>query len=201
MIRSMLLQDLVEPGRTLTAADFAARYAEPVLLILRVELEGVGLREGLPTPLPSRPPAPPPRGPRDEIETAPASKTGVAEQLRRIAAATLVLPIGKHKVNLYQDKITLGRAPNNDVVLPHPTVSKFHGYFRAEGAAMTFTDYASQNGTRVAWELLAPRVAHPLRDAVQLHFGDVPARYHTPAGLYDYLRGFVVGGEAGNPRA
>ncbi|HEV8324672.1 MAG TPA: FHA domain-containing protein [Myxococcota bacterium] len=197
----MLLQDLVEPCRTRTAEEFGAKYAEPVLLILRVELEGVGVREGLPTPLPSRPLVPPPRGVRDDIDTAPATKTGVAEQLRRIAASTLVLPIGKHKVNLYQDKITLGRAPNNDVVLPHPTVSKFHGYFRAEGAAMTFTDYASQNGTRLGWELLAPRVAHPLRDAAQLHFGDVPARYHTPAGLYDYLRGFIVGGEAGKSSA
>lgn len=61
-----------------------------------------------------------------------------------------VLPVRKREgCNAFTLMVTLGRAPNNDLVLVDRRVSKFHAYLRRVGDAWTLSDANSTNGTRV----------------------------------------------------
>jgi hypothetical protein len=61
-----------------------------------------------------------------------------------------IVPVEKQPGgNLFGMMITIGRAANNDVVIPDRRVSKFHAYFRQEGEAWVLTDAGSTNGTTV----------------------------------------------------
>lgn len=74
----------------------------------------------------------------------PAEGEDVADQPRS------VLPLRKREgSNAFTLMVTIGRAPNNDLVLADRRVSKFHAYFRRVGDAWTMSDANSTNGTRV----------------------------------------------------
>lgn len=61
-----------------------------------------------------------------------------------------VLPLRKREgSNSFTLMVTIGRAPNNDLVLADRRVSKFHAYFRRIGDTWTISDANSTNGTRV----------------------------------------------------
>lgn len=61
-----------------------------------------------------------------------------------------VLPVQKREHgNAFSLMITIGRAPNNDLVLADRRVSKFHAYFRRVGGGWTVSDANSTNGTKV----------------------------------------------------
>ncbi len=69
--------------------------------------------------------------------------------------------------NAFGMMITMGRAKNNDLVIPDKRVSKFHAYFRQVGDAWMCTDANSTNGTKInGVELAAER-------SFQLHSGGV----------------------------
>src|SRR5687768_13983669 len=58
--------------------------------------------------------------------------------------------------NAFADMITIGRAANNDIVLPDGAISKFHCYVRRVGNEWRLTDAKSTNGTVVRGAMLAP---------------------------------------------
>jgi pSer/pThr/pTyr-binding forkhead associated (FHA) protein len=63
---------------------------------------------------------------------------------------TFVLPVKKREgSNAFAMMITVGRAANNDMVVEHQKISKFHAYFRNSGAAWSICDADSRNGTIV----------------------------------------------------
>lgn len=65
-------------------------------------------------------------------------------------APRAVLPLKKRaNGNAFSLMVTLGRAPNNDIVLADRRVSKFHAYFRRVGSGWTVSDANSTNGTKV----------------------------------------------------
>jgi hypothetical protein len=49
----------------------------------------------------------------------------------------------------YADRVSVGRAVSADLVLRHPSVSKFHGYFSLEGQVWQLSDAASKNGSHL----------------------------------------------------
>lgn len=64
--------------------------------------------------------------------------------------STMVIPVRKRRdSNAFAMMITLGRAPNNDLVIPDQRVSKFHAYFRKLGQQWMINDANSMNGTWV----------------------------------------------------
>jgi hypothetical protein len=78
---------------------------------------------------------------RPEVEPAPADDSD---------RPLFVLPVVKREgSNAFTLMVTIGRAPNNDVVLADRRVSKFHAYFRRVGSAWTISDANSTNGTKV----------------------------------------------------
>lgn len=72
-----------------------------------------------------------------------------------VAAGRLPTPWGVGAVekrpgsNPFALMITLGRAPNNDLVLNHAALSKFHAYLRRSGESWVVDDPGSTNGTCV----------------------------------------------------
>ena len=64
--------------------------------------------------------------------------------------STMIIPVRKRRdSNAFAMMITLGRAPNNDLVIPDQRVSKFHAYFRKLGQHWMVNDANSMNGTWV----------------------------------------------------
>jgi hypothetical protein len=66
--------------------------------------------------------------------------------------ARLVITRDKHEVRdllLDGHRLTLGRHPDNDIVLAHPTVSSRHAAITPDGALLVLDDLGSSNGTLV----------------------------------------------------
>lgn len=55
------------------------------------------------------------------------------------------------------DRITIGRTPDNDLVLELPQISSLHAFFRETGEGFELADAGSRNGTWVSGRLLAPK--------------------------------------------
>lgn len=115
----------------------------------------------------------------------------LAEGLARGTADLLAVAVRKRQAgNAFASMITLGRAANNDLVLPHPGVSKFHAYFRqGPGGEWTIRDAGSLNGTRVDGVRLQPDRDHPLRAGAVIRLADaVTCEFLTPPVLFQRLQ-------------
>jgi hypothetical protein len=109
-----------------------------------------------------------------------------------LAAAAAVLFVRKAaaRQDLFPDMVTIGRVPNNDIVLGFPTVSKVHAYLRREGGRWHVHDQRSRNGTFVGRRRLAPGGSHPLEDGAVLHVGpSLALTFLEPPSLYGFVRG------------
>lgn len=104
-------------------------------------------------------------------------------------AALFVRKAGRQK-DLFPDMVTIGRVPNNDIVLAYPTVSKVHAYLRRDGEAWRLHDNRSRNGTFVARRRLAAGGSHPLEDGDLVHIGpSLALTFLLPASLFGFVRG------------
>jgi hypothetical protein len=86
------------------------------------------------------------------LDTDPTLGTGTfrldAEVVEGAAGASVVLPDGT-RFTIGEQVMTVGRAPECDIVLSDPTVSKRHLELQRRGTAVTLTDLGSTNGTKV----------------------------------------------------
>ncbi|MHC5018563.1 MAG: FHA domain-containing protein [Planctomycetota bacterium] len=91
----------------------------------------------------------------------------------------------------FPSKVTVGRMTNNDVVIPHPTISKFHAFFSIREDGTYLVEAGSKNATyhngdRVTKEL-KPRL---IQEEDVLQFGEGPALILiTAASLLQILAG------------
>lgn len=91
---------------------------------------------------------------------------------------------------LFPDMITIGRVPNNDIVLAFPTVSKVHAYLRRDGEGWRLHDHRATNGTFVSQRRLAPGGSHPLEDGDVIHIGpSLTLTFLLPPSLFGFVRG------------
>jgi hypothetical protein len=89
----------------------------------------------------------------------------------------------------YADRVSLGRAGNNDVVLRHASVSKFHAWFeRDEKGLWSLADAQSRNGTRINDDKCAPRTRTTVNPGDLLRFGSVEATVCTPEALWKAIQ-------------
>ncbi len=90
--------------------------------------------------------------------------------------------------NAFLHMITLGRAANNDIVIGHDQVSKFHASFtRSATGAWTVTD-ASTNGTWLDTDRLALRVPSILRTGSTLNLANaVHLVLLSPEAMFDEI--------------
>ncbi|MEK7704634.1 MAG: FHA domain-containing protein [Myxococcota bacterium] len=129
------------------------------------------------------------------------------ERFREIAHAGSVVPealsgyealaIVKSASNPWPNRISLGRARNNDIVILDPSISKLHAHFvRNEQGVMTVADVGSSNGTQVRGQPLTRGQVAELTSGDTVVFGAVSLRYYDAHGLYDYVAQFL--GRAGS---
>ena len=89
--------------------------------------------------------------------------------------------------NPFGHLITVGRGSNNDIQLPHPSVSKVHAVFMQVGESWKVTE-RSKNGLFVDRMPVESGGSRDVRDGSILSFGiEVEATFHTPSGLYQAL--------------
>ena len=100
----------------------------------------------------------------------------------------LVIPLKKAPGNPFPERISVGRAPNCDIVFRDPSVSKLHGHFRditAESAV--FTDAKSANGTRFNGAAVTAGAAIEVKSFSYLIFGRIRVQLLASADVYDWL--------------
>ena len=96
----------------------------------------------------------------------------------------------KRPGNPFPSFVSVGRFPNNDIVLAIESVSKLHAYFTIEDGVWKLTDCDSTNGTRLNGELIEPNKATPLADMDSLQLGtEITAVFMAPESLYATARG------------
>jgi hypothetical protein len=93
----------------------------------------------------------------------PASSAAPSEWELEIAGRAVPLAHGTHR---------LGRAPDCDVVLPSPHVSRYHAELIVDAGGPRLRDLGSTNGTTVDGQ---PASGEPLRHGAQLSFGGIVA--------------------------
>ena len=190
-----------------TRDDVASAYADTQLLAVRVEDPlgelGLSLGEvergpgarlrpardalGFATVVGSRadleaaPPPPPPRR-----QQAPAL-TAADLQARLAKAPHFFVPLRKREGKPFAERISVGRALNNDVVLRHASVSKFHAYFECDDkGGFYLTDARSKNTTTVNGAVVESMArVHP---GDEIAFGSVYATICPATVLWDALR-------------
>lgn len=105
----------------------------------------------------------------------------------------VVLSIGagaaSRRLELEQDRIRIGRGPENDVVLRDTGVSRMHATIERRGDGFVLLDEGSANGTDLNGAAVSAAV--PLRSGDRVSLGGVVIRFSTadrPAGTTDRTR-------------
>ena len=92
------------------------------------------------------------------------------------------------------DFVSVGRNDGNDVVLPDPSVSRFHAFLREmPDGTLQVQDARSANGTFVGGIAVARQGVGPpvtLRSGDSIRFGDVHGNVVDAAGLVELARTF-----------
>ncbi len=108
-----------------------------------------------------------------------------------------VVFLGKRGGSGFEKMISVGRAPNMDIVIADESVSKFHAFFSREGAATTLEDVGSTNGTFAEAKPLDPHQPVTLSPGDRIVFGRGPAFSFFPA--RDFYAAVVAGQTADRP--
>lgn len=106
------------------------------------------------------------------------------------ASRPYVFPVAK-RTNTEFNFIAIGRNVGNDVHVPHPSVSRFHAFFRPSDKGMVVQDAKSSTGSTLDDRPVPkPSEGEALRVApgALLRFGSVVARFVDAAGLLAALR-------------
>lgn len=92
-------------------------------------------------------------------------------------------------------EITLGRAPDCDVVIEDATVSRLHAVFRKEPhtGMWQVVDAESHNGTFQAGVLIVPGRPTPLFERAALRFGAVEMSFLQASAFEQYVQARAVG--------
>ncbi len=95
-----------------------------------------------------------------------------------------------NKVNPFTMGVTVGRTPQNDVVLADNSISRFHAYFQLDpkSSKWKLVDAESRNGTWVGDLKLAANAPVLLEDQQRLRFGDVKLQLLAPESFLTLLR-------------
>src|SRR5579872_7464401 len=175
-----VLRELADKAFARDQAQFLAAYPWPVLLIAFPGVPGGGAEATAkahlgPTGVFT---ARAPTGFSTHLDEEDAKTSALAQKGReRIRTGeAFVCPLAKTGRNSFGNMVTLGRAPNNDIVIAADTVSKLHGYFMqsAEGR-WRFCDAGSLNGVWLRGERMQPRSSSEIQDEDEVLLGpDVP---------------------------
>jgi hypothetical protein len=195
----MNVHELALASDSLDEASFTARHKVPALVFLtettrlddtpahdtvrpmtmqELVARSKGLRMTDPIPTPGSSTSPTVHGGRlpDELAVTPSSAIFFLEKSSR---------------NPFGSMLTIGRATNNDVVLPLRTVSKMHAYITNLTGAWKITDQHSANGTFLDGMRLPDGQGGVLADEAKIGFGnEAQCRFYTPRGLWKLIEAY-----------
>ncbi len=192
-------REIVGRARSQSKAEFTIGLDVPVLLVRVDGLEselGIGLTEastaggtrlmptlGFETVVGDLPQTAPPK-----LSRAPFAPAKLLAALVR--SAHFVAPLRKRADSgkPFADRISVGRARNNDVVLRDASVSKFHAWFECdEEDGYYLGDARSKNTTTVNGQLVTGPDLCPLRPGDEIRFGSVEAVLCPPEILWEAI--------------
>jgi ABC-type multidrug transport system ATPase subunit/pSer/pThr/pTyr-binding forkhead associated (FHA) protein len=75
--------------------------------------------------------------------------------------------------------ITIGRTPDNQIVVPHPQASAKHAQIVRDGDALYLVDLGSANGTYVRGQRIAPGARVPVQNDERVYIGPMPLVIHV----------------------
>lgn len=101
----------------------------------------------------------------------------LAQALHRLRAASglQLVSSGGQSISLRAAGTSLGRVPDNDIVVRDTDVSRYHARIYCEAAGWFVMDLGSTNGSFVNERKLTPRVAYPLAPGDTLRLGHTTA--------------------------
>jgi hypothetical protein len=103
-------------------------------------------------------------------------------------AEPVVIPLMKEPANPFPDRISIGRAPNCDLVIREASVSKLHGHFREVTLeSAVYIDLRSANGSRLNGATITPGEAVSMKALDELVLGLVRLKMMSVADLYRWL--------------
>jgi len=76
--------------------------------------------------------------------------------------------------------LTIGRTPDNDLVVSHPQVSSRHAVLIREGTNLFIEDRGSANGTFVRGQRVPPGRRVPVQHGEKIYIGPMPVQIHLP---------------------
>jgi pSer/pThr/pTyr-binding forkhead associated (FHA) protein len=97
--------------------------------------------------------------------------------------------VAKARDNPWPERVSIGRARNNDVVLADTSVSKLHAHFRTNPVpgAYTLVDAGSRNGTHVNETRLEAGSGEPVQVGDTITFGRTTTTFIDSAMLYELV--------------
>jgi hypothetical protein len=131
----------------------------------------------------------PPKYLQDYADSAEANQATVPEvNVEDESLEIFVAPVQKTERNKMPGNISLGRKPWNDIVIPHPNVSKMHGYFREKEGRYFLADVSSTRGTFLKEKKLPPATDVEISSKDKVNFaGSVSARFFSAADFFDFM--------------
>jgi pSer/pThr/pTyr-binding forkhead associated (FHA) protein len=94
--------------------------------------------------------------------------------------------------DLIDDVIRIGRAPSNDIVIDHPTVSAQHALLTKSPGGYRLKDAGSTNGTQVNGVSITDA---ELKDGAEIRFGYVTGVFRDATARINQARQLQVSGE------
>lgn len=109
------------------------------------------------------------------------------------AAEWRIVQVKKREGNPYPDRFSIGRAPNCDVVIRLPSISKVHAHIQVDSpGTYSLRDNEASNATFVNGRKLEAKGKAPLRVGDEISFGSLELQFVDAAMLYQILKSEVV---------
>lgn len=163
------VETLERVARGMSPEEFCATYPVPALVFVAIEEEKLMTEDTTQHDSGKRP-------------TAPGKGGGAMAYNRRVAFLV------KRKGNPFPDTIMIGRAPNNDLVVDMPSVSKFHATFENVQESWRLVPLPAVNGTTVNGAQVLQDQKRLLAEGDKVRFGEeLEARFMPGESLYRWL--------------
>jgi len=159
------IKDLIPTARSLSGETFEKRFGHPFLLGREVLEEEFAFATAI--------------AKMDEPDVS-ATRSG-------LRIRDWVLAVHKPDASPGNQRVFVGRSSNNDISIPHPTVSKLHAYFVLEDRKWWLVDVGSSNGTTVNGMKAPARAKTALYDNDVVVFGRCAFSFLLPRSLYDLV--------------